>query len=64
VQSGFSIDENNSGLVVRRASTSRLNDISSCGDVDSSFANRDEIFLKLDYSAAAAGAPVLQCKFI
>lgn len=58
MQSGFSIDENNSGLVVRRASTSRLNDISSCGDVDSSFANRDEIFLKLDYSAAAAGAPL------
>jgi hypothetical protein len=57
-QPGFIIDESNSGLVVRRASTDGSNDIFSFGEIDSSFASRDEIFLKIDYSGAVAGSPL------
>lgn len=55
-QPGLIIDEANSGLVVRRASAGGSNDIFSFGDIDSSFASRDEIFLKIDYRGAVAGS--------
>jgi hypothetical protein len=55
-QLGFSINDNDSGLVVRRAGG--VDDISSFSNVDSSFASRDQIFLKLNYNGATAGAAI------
>lgn len=53
--SGFSLDESDSGLVVRRVGQSNTSNFES---VDSNFASRDEIFLKLDYSGAVSGDPL------
>jgi hypothetical protein len=57
-QPSFVVDPNNSGLVVRRASASNINDISGFEDIDASFSSRDEIFLRLAYNGAVAGSPL------
>lgn len=54
-QPGFSIDDSDSGLVVRKAGQSDILDFES---IDLNFANRDEIFLKLDYSGAVVNTPL------
>lgn len=51
----FSINESDSGLVVRRTSSSS---ITSFGSVDASFNARDEIFLRVNYQGASVGDTV------
>lgn len=57
-RAGFSIDESDSGLVVRRASATSADSITRFSSVDANFASRDEVFLRLNYRGGAAGDTV------
>lgn len=57
-QSSFALNESDSGLMVSNAGSSEINTIPSGVPIDSSFASKDEIFLRLNYSGATPGDPL------
>ncbi|MFK7863175.1 MAG: matrixin family metalloprotease [Pseudohongiellaceae bacterium] len=59
-RAGFVVNESDSGLVVRRASSSNNNSNAITGfeNIDASFAARDEIFLRLNYQGGVIGDTV------